>query len=88
MIDVMKAIDFNQQGVKLTYQFSPLSWHFYAFKIHQGINYSFIKPSFLFFKMLVPFKHKSLFHMYLLIKMILLSKNGLISQLLLFTMIL
>ena len=36
MIQVMKTIDFAQQGIKLTYQFNPLSWHFYSFKIQQG----------------------------------------------------
>jgi hypothetical protein len=45
MTEVMKSIDFAQQGIKLTYQFTPLSWHFYAFKIHQGntfILFSFL----------------------------------------------
>lgn len=32
----MKTIDFSKQGIKLTYQFNPLTWHFYSFKIHQG----------------------------------------------------
>jgi hypothetical protein len=37
LTDVRKAIDFNQQSIRLTYQFIPLSFHFYAFKIHQGM---------------------------------------------------
>jgi hypothetical protein len=40
LIEVRKSVDFAQQGIRLTYQFSPLSWHFYAFKINQG-NYCF-----------------------------------------------
>jgi hypothetical protein len=36
MIEVMKTVDFAKQGIKLTYQFNPLTWHFYSFKVHQG----------------------------------------------------
>lgn len=39
MIEVQKSVDFAQQGIKLTYQFIPLSFHFYSFKAQQGINY-------------------------------------------------
>ena len=35
-IEVQKSIDFSNQGIKFTYQFSPLTWHFYAFKINQA----------------------------------------------------
>lgn len=32
----MKTIDFSKNGIKLTYNFNPLTWHFYSFKLHQG----------------------------------------------------
>jgi hypothetical protein len=32
----MKTIDLYNQKIKLTYQFNPLSFHFYAYKAHQG----------------------------------------------------
>ena len=35
----MKSVDLSKQGVKLTYQFSPLTWHFYAFKVNQAFFY-------------------------------------------------
>lgn len=34
--DVFKTIDLAQQSIKFTYQFIPLQFHFYAFKITQG----------------------------------------------------
>ena len=36
---VMKEIDFVDLGVRLTYQFSPLPFHLYSFKIHQAFVY-------------------------------------------------
>ncbi len=33
---VMKTIDLYNQKIKLTYQFNPLSFHFYAYKANQG----------------------------------------------------
>jgi len=34
----MKTIDFEQKGIKFTFQHVPLPYHFYAYKIHQGTN--------------------------------------------------
>lgn len=34
---VMKTVDFGAKGIKFTYQMIPLQFHYYAFKIHQGI---------------------------------------------------
>lgn len=39
LIKVMNEVDFYKHGIKLTYQFSPLSWHFNSYKINQGIFY-------------------------------------------------
>ena len=36
-IKVRRTIDLTQQKIKLTYQFNPLTWHYYSFKINQGI---------------------------------------------------
>lgn len=35
--NVMKTIDFAAKKIKFTYQIMPLPFHFYAFKLHQGI---------------------------------------------------
>lgn len=32
----MKTIDLYNQKIKLTYQFNPLPFHFYAYKANQG----------------------------------------------------
>lgn len=80
MVEVMKTIDFSQKGIKLTYQYNPLTWHFYAYKIHQG-NKFFIQHSSLSSKMQDHFKLKSLFPIYLPIKMILQRRPGLIKLL-------
>lgn len=34
--NVMKTVDFNEKGIKFTFQHVPLPYHFYAYKIHQG----------------------------------------------------
>lgn len=44
MRNVMKTVDFAAKGIKFTYQHIPLSYHFYAFKVHQG-NQLPIQPS-------------------------------------------
>ena len=56
---VMNEVDFYKHGIKLTYQFSPLSWHFHSYKIHQG-TFCFIKKLFsLYCKKWVLNKHKN-----------------------------
>lgn len=80
MTNVMKTIDFNQQGIKLTYQYNPLSWHFYSFKIHQGTSLFNSKLSSLSKKMLDPSKQRSSFPTFLPIRTLLLRNNGLTKQ--------
>ena len=36
LINVMKTIDFEAQGIKLTIQHVPLPYHYFSFKMHQG----------------------------------------------------
>lgn len=78
LIEVMKTVDFYQQGIRLTYQFNPLTWHFYSFKIHQGKSF-LIQLFSSFWKVLDLNKLKSSFLLCLPIKTILLRKNGLIK---------
>lgn len=72
----MKTIDFAQQGIRLTYQFNPLTWHFYSFKIQQGMYILTFQHFFLFLKMQGQPKLKISFLTFLLTKMILKNKNG------------
>lgn len=46
--DVWKSVIPSKQGIKFTYVFYPLPYHFYAFKVHQGncsneLGYNYIK---------------------------------------------
>ena len=56
----MRTINFKTAGVKFTYLFSPLAFHFYSFKIHQGFSY-LIKPSFLYGSTVVHQQQNPLF---------------------------
>lgn len=61
MIKVMDQIDFYEQGIRLTYQFSPLSWHFFSVKINQG-NFLLTQLCSTSFKKSALSKHKNLLH--------------------------
>ena len=36
LMNVVKTIDLQANRIKLTFNFNPLSWHYYSFKLHQG----------------------------------------------------